>query len=217
MNELFREILIFLAQRYAADVQNYGESDLACQQGVQSLLFFHIDEATLETLLDQFPDKGEVASWGSWLFLPAPERGHLRAPVLNVIYDFQQQPAVVSIQAGLFYLDQDEPKAVGWRYESPERLGADGAPGMHGYYHAQPSPAIRTESGDHALPLADETIPTGHPTLPLDAADEVDLLLCMMLSIYGLTRTRELISAADLKEANKRLNAMRTVKAGAPA
>lgn len=216
MSGLFREILIFLAQRYAADTQRYGESDFACQQAVQSKLSFHIDEATLETLLDEFPEQGEVASWGTWLFLPKPDRGRLRVPVLNVIYDFQQQPASVSIQAGIFYMDQGKPKAVGWRFESPERLGADGTTSTHGYYHAQSSPAIRTENGDQPLPLADETIPTGHPTFPLDAADEVDLLLCMMLSIYGLTRTRELISAADLKEAQKRLHAMRTVKAGAP-
>ena len=72
---------------------------------------------------------------------------------------------------------------VGFRYESPE-MGDN-----HNYYHVQPSNSM----GDKDNPIDQAiAIPRRYPTVPLPASSSVDLLLCLILSIYGMRGLQKL-------------------------
>ena len=83
--------------------------------------------------------------------------------------------------------DSQEPKRttnfVGYRYETPE----DGD--NHDYYHVQPcrSMGSRGETVPQALP-----IPQRNPTWPMAATSSLELLLCLVVSIYGKSGLRHL-------------------------
>jgi hypothetical protein len=192
--------------------KEYGSRDLECHEQIRSRHNFQpTDERALEALFDQAPVSGEVHCWGSWLFLPAPRRGPLRIPILNVIYDYRQEPANVSMQAAIFYLAEQGPLAAGWRFESPECRGEHGERSSHGFYHAQPGHQLRTCSGDYPLPVSEGASPEGQPTFPLDAENEVDLLICLLLSVYGLNEGSELIGDMGDPALKRRLGLLRTL------
>lgn len=67
---------------------------------------------------------------------------------------------------------------VGYRYESPEKKGDD-----HKYYHSQPCRSMGAKSDE-----IEEALPISHraPTWPLPARCPVELLLCVLLSLYGM-------------------------------
>lgn len=195
MHPTIRDALVILAALETTAQQAYGSRDFYCRESVTGVHDFQsVNDVTLQHLLDAHPIAGEVHLYGTWLFLPAPRDGPLRIPILNVIYDYSVAPARVSLQAAVFYLTGDDSYATGWRFESPEMPGDDGNPSTHGFYHAQPGHSVRTLTGDHPLPVPERLIPVGQPTLPLDARDEVDLLVCLLVSIYGLTEAQALIS-----------------------
>jgi hypothetical protein len=212
VQETFRLTLIWLAGRGVVDQQRQGgPRDTECRERARQHGFYPINDKALEDMLSRTPDAGEVHCQGTWIFLPAPKKGSLRLPILNVIYDYDKKPAEIRLQAAIFYDFDGEALAMGWRFESPESRGEGGEQSSHGYYHAQPSPSLRTHRGWYELPAADRRIPDGLPAFPLDAADEVDLLLCLMLSIYGLKEASELVGAVADPELAKRLRQLRTL------
>ncbi len=249
MNQTFERALLFLAERERVVKKDYSGGAYRCLTKIEAQHPSHqaIDERTLEELLKAHPERGEVTAWRTWLWLPAPRKGEFRIPIMNVIYDYRRQPAEVRMQVALFFLEQEDAYATGWRFEAPEgeprpstsptadshaggpssppnaETGAtvstaDDGPNSsngHAYYHVQPAASLRSESvGDWLLPRADERTPTGMPTFPLDAEDEVDLLICLLVSIYGLTEATQLVSDSGVPELRTRLGALRTVRAG---
>ena len=80
----------------------------------------------------------------------------------------------------------EHPTFLGFRYETPE----DGD--NHNYYHAQPcrSMAARQKPIEEAL-----AIPDRHPTFPVAAKSSVELLLCLVTSIYGMRGLNRLKSS----------------------
>ena len=77
---------------------------------------------------------------------------------------------------------------VGFRYETPE----DGD--NHNFYHAQPCRSMAAGQ----RPIAESLpIPSRYPTFPLAAKTSVDLLLCLVTSIYGMIGLKELIVSSD--------------------
>ncbi len=87
---------------------------------------------------------------------------------------------------------------VGFRYETPEE-GEN-----HDYCHAQPcrSMGARDDPIMHALPLS-----TRYPTFPLAAESSLELLLCLIVSLYGMNGLSE-IRERVLEDAQMRNNKM---------
>jgi hypothetical protein len=211
VNKTLRQTLVWLAKQEAIQQQDYGLRDRECHEQIRSRHNFQpINERTLEALFAHAPHAGDLHCWGTWLFLPAPRRGPLRIPLLNVIYDYSRTPPAVSMQAAFFYPDDEGSLAAGWRFESPERQGEAGEESTHGYYHVQPGHRLRTLRGDYPLPVAVGAGPEGQPTFPLDAENEVDLLICLLLSIYGLKEGGELIRDTSDPDLERRFGQLRT-------
>ena len=69
------------------------------------------------------------------------------------------------------------PAFLGFRYEAPE------IDTNHNYYHVQPCQSIGPKSNVilEALPISQR-----NPTWPLPADSSIDLLLCLVTSLYGM-------------------------------
>lgn len=73
------------------------------------------------------------------------------------------------------------PQFVGFRYESPSWQGND----EHRFYHAQPSRNMNPDP--KRLVRCAAPIPDNAPTFPLPVDTPLELLLCLILSVMGVT------------------------------
>ena len=81
-----------------------------------------------------------------------------------------------------------------YRFEMPEE--ADN----HSYFHSQPvrSLGLRENKIDGAL-----QVPERHPSWPFAANSAVELLLCVLISMYGMDGLNKLKKAMDEKVTNR--------------
>lgn len=109
----------------------------------------------------------------------------------------------LKVRAALFFESEEtrgrrtrtirRPRAVGWRFEPPEDSS-----GSHSYYHAQPISAW-DNSGDRPLPIYG-VLNEVYPAFPLIAADSISLLAGMLVSLYGRTRARNMLSDSQITD-----------------
>ena len=79
----------------------------------------------------------------------------------------------------LFLLDANgTPRAVGYRFETPETAGP------HHYYHAQLIRSFGKAGVDWGIPCP-VWLPDTQPAFVLDADDPIELLVCLLVSLYG--------------------------------
>ncbi len=212
MDDVLARALVWLARREESERDAYGTRDADCREAVQQTRrLMPINDRTLEALLERTPDHGDLTPYGTWLFLPAPRKGELRIPVLNCVYDYRVTPARISMQWAGFFMRDGKLYATAWRFETPESSGEDEL-SSHGYFHAQPSHSLRRAVGDVGLPIPTNRTVQGHPTIPVDAEDEVELLVCVLMSIYGLRETIDLIRTAGEPQLDERLRMLRSVQ-----
>jgi hypothetical protein len=146
------------------------------------------DSSVLERNL---PGKNEAADfWNArqFLYLRPIAQGCPTIPILTVKCDFSKSHPLVTVKLILFVLDnQDKIQMLGYRFESPHGEGE----GRHDFYHVQPIiNVIRAKDGPRLN--CPDWIPDTHPSLALDAENSVMLVLCLLLSLYGLQYTQEL-------------------------
>ncbi|MFQ5651434.1 MAG: hypothetical protein ACE5IY_15980 [bacterium] len=162
-----------------------------------------------EELEGLLPREGKVQSdmRNRFLYLEPPEEGLTFVPVLSMKCDFGRNVPEVRIKMALFFLDQwGALQTVGFRYESPEGAGSTRT---HHYYHVQlitgfhkngtftPNQAGYQNEMKQIF-WSTDILPTKHPAFPLDANDPVKLLLCLLVSLYGLSYIGSLRSESGL-------------------
>lgn len=114
------------------------------------------------------------------------------------------------IYALLTLLDDNmDIKSLAIRFEtdegSPDRTASEGS---HDFCHAQFCEAI----GSVAKASTPEWLPTSQPSFPLDADNQVSLVLCMLTSLYGGAHVRGKFSASGDKKLIDHLNRVRALK-----
>ena len=155
--------------------------------------FTPLKEAELKNHLlhqrsSQFPNNRVI-------YIKPPKREKTAVAVVWCRWNFDSELLSCGFQFGI-WSTQDYPNAcacrkqtvfVGFRYETPE----DGE--THNYYHAQPCRSIggRNEIA-YALPIS-----TRNPTFPLAAKSSLELLLCLVISVYGMDGLTELLSGVS--------------------
>lgn len=155
-----------------------------------SSIFTPFDERSLEQFFREHEGKGDTTEEGKYVFLPMTPKPRL-LPILSLAYSFGQEE-VVRLQLVLFPEKdvETEPRAFGYRYESPE------GPGRHHFWHAQPLLEVRLHD-ENTIPLpglTDGWRPPDAPAFPLDARCGPDLLFCLMASIYGFPEASKMQS-----------------------
>ena len=80
------------------------------------------------------------------------------------------------------------PAFVGYRFETPEQGD------NHNFYHAQPcrSMGALDDPVEHGLPISERD-----PTWPLAASNALELLLCLVTSLYGMSGLARLRDAIN--------------------
>ena len=98
-------------------------------------------------------------------------------------------------------------QAMAIRFETDEGVPQpDGTPGSHDFCHAQ---LCRCINGN-TLATTPSWIPESQPSIPLDADDQVGLVLCMLTSLYGARHVLKRLDRArdrDLREHAKKVRA----------
>jgi len=117
-------------------------------------------------------------------------------PRIRLEYDFARHIPLVRVYLGLFLLHDGKLKSLGFRFETPE------GEGLHNFYHAQ----MFIEKGP-PLPYH-AWLPTSQPSFPLDAEDPVQLLLCLLTSLYGLGYLGEVFRDSRIRHINGYIEGM---------
>jgi hypothetical protein len=207
MAPALQSALTTLARQEVARQQEYGWNDAYCRECAMED-FEPVPEGCISWTIRGAPQVGDLNGPSNhWLYLPAPKKGPLRVPLLNFLWDYRENK--FSFQVAVYYPhprpDEHQPLARAWRFESPEGAGS-----IHEFFHAQPGYALRTlKLGDVPVPSVDQDVPQGQPTFPLDAADELDLLVCLLISIYGIIEARWWIENIDEPDLTDRLEKLR--------
>lgn len=145
-------------------------------------------------------DAGYQVGNRSVIFLDPPE-GEIDFAILTGYWDFCRSQPDVSLYLGLFTTSTDEYiQAVGFRYETPEISK------KHGYFHVQPTKEFRAKNIGQAMVRRDPFskfyddglencwLPVSDPTIPARANTPVDLLLCLLVSLYGTGKMTKILN-----------------------
>lgn len=126
------------------------------------------------------------------IYIKPPKWEKMAVAAVWCRWNFDAQLSSCGFQFGIWYT-QGFPNAeacrkrtvfVGFRYETPE----DGE--THNYYHAQPCRSI----GGRKEVMSALPISTRNPTFPLSAQSSLELLLCLVISVYGMDGLTKLLS-----------------------
>ncbi len=147
--------------------------------------------STSEVLQAYLPKEGKVAGNFKYhyLWLIPSTHGDRVHPVLYLTYDFSRIIPEVKLRLALFLHHKKDPKAIGFRFESPE------GEGKHHFYHVQMIYGFSKDEnfGPNYCP---EWLPVKEPTFLLPAVDSVSLVLHLISSIYGIRDTNQILNAA---------------------
>ena len=153
--------------------------------------FTPLKEKELENCL-LHKSKGELPE-DRVIYIKPPSREKSAVAAIWCRWDFNEELSRCGFYFGIWSEQEAFPNPgdgrkytafIGFRYETPE----DGC--NHDYYHAQPcrSMVYRDRSQVvHSLPIS-----VRYPTFPLAAKSSLDLLLCLVTSIYGMNGLKKL-------------------------
>ena len=133
---------------------------------------------------------------GQVIYVRPPAKEKSAVAALWCRWSFSVEPAICGFYYGIWSTQppfpvSDPPNGdkytafLGFRYETPERGD------NHNYYHAQPCRSMGPgdEPIGEALPVSER-----NPTWPLPADSPLELLLCLVTSLYGMSGLRDLRS-----------------------
>ncbi|MDB5431422.1 MAG: hypothetical protein JWP35_2538 [Caulobacter sp.] len=149
--------------------------------------FDALGEQALNTHMLYGSDQGQFAD-NQVVYVKPPHKEPSAVAGIWCRWDYQKAPPRCGFYYGIWSSQPPHPKPaaphgglhvafVGYRFETPE----DGD--NHNFYHAQPcrSMGAKDDPVDHALPISQRD-----PTWPLAAKSALDLLLCLVTSLYGM-------------------------------
>ena len=110
--------------------------------------------------------------------------------------------------------NQSKIRSLAMRFETDEGdYLKEGIIGAHDFCHAQLCNTI-----NESFPVyAPKWLPDSQPSYPLDGEDQVSLVLCMLVSLYGGKEVRAKLNepgARDLTEHLEKVRALRPLKVG---
>jgi hypothetical protein len=125
----------------------------------------------------------------AFIYLPPIENGGWLVPILRVEYNYAVETPELSLKVALFLISENDSqetlKAVGYRFETPHEQV------RHHYCHIQLVNGFDRDNKRWILP-GTEWVPTNYPAFPIDAQDPIELLVCMLVSLYDLAIIKNL-------------------------
>lgn len=143
-------------------------------------------EYELESLLQESPRR--FCTDHRYIFLEPVLKPDRMLPVMALNYDFGKKVPELKLRLTLFHLHKGQLHAFGLRFETPESND------NHKYYHAQ---LIKPPSGFTSSGGSQRWLPETQPCLVLHAEDEISLLACLLVSLYGLEYAKRLLRESN--------------------
>jgi len=184
------DILIWVAQR-GDNIQDAPEQVQRIQERT-AFIYRKISSRELETMLTVgAPRTVNMLNNNAFIYLPPIDKGGWLVPILCVEYNYAGGTPELSLKVALFLISEDDDKetlqAIGYRFETPHERE------RHHYYHIQPINGFDRDNNRWILP-GTEWVPTNYPAFPIDAQDPIELLVCMLVSLYDLAIIKNLES-----------------------
>ena len=152
---------------------------------------FRINPLNEQELKNHLLYSGPTGSFGNKeaIYVKPPNSEKNSFAALWCRWDFDSERPTCGFHFGVWFSRVelgDRTAFVGYRYETPE-VGDN-----HNYYHAQPCRSMVThqDSFSEALPVSQR-----YPTFPIAADSSIELLLCLVTSIHGMSGLRDLESS----------------------
>lgn len=101
-----------------------------------------------------------------------------------------------------------KPRALAIRYETDEGSGTGGNMGSHDFCHAQLCRSITKKAIASNL----SWLPESQPSIPLEAKDQVTLVLCMLVSLYGARYVRRKLIESGERNLRKYIDCLRALQ-----
>jgi len=180
------DLLIWIAQ-LGDKVQSVSAKVQKIQERT-AINYRKIRDRELEALLLSAPLGLRLLDRNVFIYLPAIEKGTCFVPILGVEYDYSLHPPEIHLKVALFLISENDGletlNAIGYRFETPH----EGV--RHRYCHIQH--IIRFDQSErYKLPGA-EWVPWEYPAFPVDAQDPIELLICMLVSLYDIDIIKKL-------------------------
>lgn len=178
--KILNDILVWVAQ--------LGDKNQDTSEKVQRIRekigvnYRKITDRKLENMLTKdAPNTLSMFDKNVFIYLPPIEKGDIYVPILSVEYDYAVAMPEVSLKIALFLISEtdgkDTLKAIGYRFETPHKNV------RHHYYHIQHINGFSRSDSRWKLP-GNEWVPTEYPAFPIDAQDPIQLLVCLLVSLY---------------------------------
>lgn len=130
------------------------------------------------------------------LYLPPLGKGSVYLPILTLRCKFSKKHENVKFRVMLVTHDKknNSLKGIGFRMETPEGKNSNSKTstnsrkiGIHDFYHAQLIQQFSPKQYDNKLIIEGlNCIPEAQPSFPMPANCPVTLLLCLILTLYGI-------------------------------
>lgn len=111
------------------------------------------------------------------------------------------------IYALLTILEDCNLQSLGIRFETDEG-DVEGSPGSHDFCHAQ----LCNNINKHVGGLSSSWVPESQPSIPLDADNQISLVLCMLTSLYGGAHVLKKLNPNGDRCLKKHLNNVRALQ-----
>ncbi len=166
----------------------------------------NLDEVGLDSMLRKYQDV-TMREQSLYLYLEPIKRKNI-LPLVTI--QSSDEWVHFRIYALITMLDDNmDIQSLAVRFETDEGYPDPTASvGSHDFCHAQLCEAI----GSVARASTPEWLPTSQPSFPLDADNQVSLVLCMLTSIYGGAHVRGKLTASGDRSLLDHLNKVRALK-----
>lgn len=173
-------ILVWVAQ-LGDNIQNTSEKVQKIQE--QTGVFRKITDRELEAMLSTgAPRTVSMLENNAFIYLPPAKKGDCFVPILCVEYDYAIEMPKLSLKIALFHISENDDKrplqAIGYRFETSHEQE------RHHYCHIQHINGFG-HSDRYKLP-GTEWVPMEYPAFPIDAQNPIELLVCLLVSLYDL-------------------------------
>ena len=167
--------------------------------------FGGLDASELRSMLSKCPDV-EMRTHNKFLHLEPIKKDILPFVTLQSSENWIH----FRIYALLTILDRDcNLRSFGIRFETDEGdSSGKGSPGSHDFCHAQ----LCNDINKHVRDLTCSWVPESQPSIPLDADNQISLVLCMLTSLYGGAYVRKKFNPNIDRDLKEHLNNVRALR-----
>jgi len=154
-----------------------------------------ITEKEIESLFSDSGVEVRLSDRKSVLYLPPMKEESNFLPVLSLECKLDDENDVMKLRLMLVHCsgNGEKPHGIGFRIEE----GKD----VHGFYHAQLIKNLEGAAGGESPPIeCPLRFPEKQPCLPLNAENSVTLVLCLLISLYGIRYCWNLINNHQISE-----------------